>query len=204
MMKKIMSLAMAAIIAVGGFSAMAKPEKKNKVHRQGKELLAQKYDKKQKSDVKKDGVKVQRPGQCCSPQTLLEGITLSPLQQQKVDALQKKSQENFAKEQKKREKQEAKERKDRKKIMEKRMKELDKEMQQILTPEQYSIFKQNVAKAQQDRQKMKEAKKDAKKKAKNDQKSKKAKSKKGPRDGKAGKKAMRQNETPAAEAPAVE
>lgn len=94
----------------------------------------------------------------------LEGITLTPEQQVKVDNLKKERRaemekkhkklmkERKEKADKKREKAAKRQEKARKKA-EKRWEKMEKEMKEILTPQQYGQFRQNMEKAKQAREK---------------------------------------------------
>lgn len=155
---KIMSIAMAILISAAGFSASTQNNCKKRSHAKArKECVSAAADRKDaciaaeaRCDVR-NGKSERR----CRADRFLEGITLTPEQQAKFDAMKQKQRAEFDKKQKeRREKQMKKAEKQRaknEKKMEKRMEKLDKEMKEILTPEQYSQYKQNVDKAKAER-----------------------------------------------------
>lgn len=162
---KIMSIAMAILISAAGFSASAQNNGKKRSHAKArKECVSAAADRKDaciaaeaRCDVR-NGKSERR----CRADRFLEGITLTPEQQAKFDTMKQKQRAEFDKKQKERkEKQMKKAEKQRQKAekqraknekkMEKRMEKLDKEMKEILTPEQYSQYKQNVDKAKAER-----------------------------------------------------
>lgn len=162
---KIMSIAMAILISAAGFSASAQNNCKKRSHAKArKECVSAAADRKDaciaaeaRCDVR-NGKSERR----CRADRFLEGITLTPEQQAKFDTMKQKQRAEFDKKQKERkEKQMKKAEKQRQKAekqraknekkMEKRMEKLDKEMKEILTPEQYSQYKQNVDKAKAER-----------------------------------------------------
>lgn len=193
MKSKLMSIAMAVMIAAAGFSVSAQNDNEGRGPRQHKQGCVEgKKDRpdccdKQNGapDCKKAGKKV-KGGNLCNTNRLLQGITLTPEQQAKVDALQQKNKAEFEKQKAEQKKEAEKKRAEAEKKMQKKAEELDKDMKKILTPEQYAVFQQNVAKAKADRQKMKDGKKNKEgKKGQRDGK-KGGKDGKGPRDGKKG------------------
>lgn len=167
MMKRtIVTLALAVLVSAGGFSVMAQDnaDKCKKTRGgNGAECAIAVFDKdrEQTCDLQIDR-KAARPFGCELSDCMLEGITLTPQQKAKVDALKQERKAENAKLSKERKEKQAKMaekmRKERQKAIEKRQKEfdkrmnkLDKEMKDILTPEQYARFRSNVEKAKVER-----------------------------------------------------
>lgn len=159
MKTKILSLAMGVAIALAGFNGSAQNDQQKRGPKKAhKECVETSKESKERKCIKAECTSAERPGG--RQDRFLEGITLTPEQQAKVDAMKQKNKADFDKKQKERqqklEKQAEKQRKKDQSKMQKRLEKLDKEMKEILTPEQYQIFKNNLNKAKAERKNHKE------------------------------------------------
>lgn len=157
-----MSIAMAMLIAAAGVSASAQNDGKRRSHQKARKECARATEARKDVCIDPERKCLAKADKKCAADCLLEGITLSPEQQAKVDAMKQKQKAEFDKKMKERkekqmkkaEKQRQKAEKERaknQKKLEKRMEKMEKEMKEILTPEQYLQFRQNVDKAKAER-----------------------------------------------------
>lgn len=168
MKTKLMSLAVAVLVAAAGFSASAQDKKdKKECKKPRKEMVAAKGECKAKCEKPCKDAKVEKKNRM---DMLLEGITLTPEQQAQVAEMQQKSKAEFEKKKQERKaekaKKDAEKREKAAKMQNERMQKLDADMKSILTPEQYTVFQQNVEKVKAKRLAKKDSDKGNRKKAK--------------------------------------
>lgn len=144
MKTKLMALALAAVLSMGGMSAAAQGHKAHKGHKTSKECVVAGKNCKQGCDVKA----ARYESLDCQ---LLEGITLTPEQQTKFKALQQQRRADFKERGEKAREMMQKRAEKAQEKMQQNWDKMDKDMKKILDKEQYGKFKKNLDKVKTNR-----------------------------------------------------